>query len=108
MQKVRSSARVRARLLDCTITVEYLADLWDTQGGKCAYSGRDLYFGDGPNYGGGNASVDRTDSSKGYVPGNVRWVDVNINRAKWEQDPQSFIQMCRDVVEHNKDNVYES
>jgi hypothetical protein len=91
MQKIRMSCSKRARLLDCTIDCEYLDSLWDAQGGKCALSGRDLSIG-------GNASVDRIDSSKGYIQGNVQWVTIDINRAKWEMSNEQLQSLCRDVA----------
>jgi len=43
------------------------------------------------------AYLDRTDSSKGYVEGNVQLVhkDVNISKNKYEL--QYFINLCKDV-----------
>lgn len=47
---------------------------------------------------GQNASLDRRDSSYGYVSGNVQWVhkDVNIMKNVWSQD--YFIFMCHKVA----------
>jgi hypothetical protein len=70
------------------ITVEYLKSLWDKQDGKCPYTGlkmdlprttRDHDIKVGNPY---KASLDRIDSDKGYVEGNVEFVCYAINLAK--------------------------
>ncbi len=99
LQKIRMGANRRSRQLDVDVDAEYLDDLMNKQQWKCAYSGRSLYFGSGDNESGGTASLDRTDSSKGYVKGNVKWVHIDVNRAKWELDENEFIQLCKDVCE---------
>jgi hypothetical protein len=67
--------------------------------GKCALSGRSLHCVEkniqAP--GNQNASPDRIDSSRGYIPGNIQWVDKEINYYKKDHEQKSFIQMCRDV-----------
>lgn len=70
------------------ITVEYLKEIWDKQGGKCPYTGLELKIP--RNTQGHNiktdslmkASLDRVDSGKGYVQGNVEFVCIGINLLK--------------------------
>jgi len=100
MCKIRASSK-RGRVLECSVTLEYLEELMNKQGWRCPYSGRELVFGSGPNNSGGNASLDRVDSAQGYIEGNVMWVDVSINRAKWEMSPEEFTQLCADVYRHS-------
>jgi hypothetical protein len=74
-------ARYRKREFD--LTLEYLKEIWDLQKGKCIYTGIELknwnYHGNNSIY---TASLDRIDSSKGYVRGNVQFVSRNINLMK--------------------------
>ena len=48
-----------------------------------------------------NASLDRIDSSKGYIEGNVQWVHQNINMMKNKFDNQYFIEMCKLITKNN-------
>ena len=70
-----------------TITKKYLKQLWDQQKGICPYTGikmilpensQKYYKTRSPK----RASLDRIDSSKGYVEGNVEFVCLTINLAK--------------------------
>ena len=70
------------------LTPEFLKELWDKQGGRCIYTNIEMNFSClstlrknviiQPN----TVSVDRIDSSKGYIQGNVELVCLCINYAK--------------------------
>lgn len=47
------------------------------------------------------ASLDRIDSSKGYVLGNIQWVHKDINKMKLDYDQDYFIDICRRIAEYN-------
>ena len=47
------------------------------------------------------ASVDRIDSSKGYIKGNVQFVAKCVNIAKSDLPQDEFIAMCKAVVDYN-------
>lgn len=88
--------------LDFNITIEYIWNLFLEQKRKCKISGLDLTF---PRHGKDNsytASLDRIDSSKGYIFGNVQWVhkDINIMKNKFEQ--KYFINICNLISVYNK------
>lgn len=40
-------------------------------------------------------SIDRIDSSVGYVEGNMQWVHKDVNRMKQEFSESYFIETCR-------------
>jgi len=44
------------------------------------------------------ASLDRIDSSKGYVKDNVQWVHKDINRMKWNFPQDKFVKLCSFVA----------
>jgi hypothetical protein len=69
------------------LTIEYLQDLWEKQNGICPYtnyqmelpqSTQDAAIKGTPK----RASLDRMDSNKGYIQGNVEFVCLAVNYAK--------------------------
>lgn len=74
----------RNRFKECNLTLEYLKEVWDKQNGICPYTGLNLIL---PSYTKKvpieyRASLDRIDSSLGYVIGNVQFVSTPINFLK--------------------------
>lgn len=89
----------KAKGLEFSITIEYLWDLFLQQERKCAFTGEELYFN--KTYRtktNRTASLDRIDSSKGYVPGNVQWVHRDVNKLKKNFSDARFIEICRRVA----------
>lgn len=100
--KIRTLAK--RRHLNFDLTIDYLWQLFEQQNGKCPLSGGGLTL---PmtayeiGHGKGSASLDRIDSSLGYIRGNVQWLLKDINMMK-QQFPQShFIEMCHLVSKTN-------
>ena len=95
--KIVNSAKKRKMLL--TITPEYLVDIWIKQDGRCKFTGEKLYFGKNSEEfsTGSSASVDRIDSSIGYVEGNVQWVHKHINFMKLSKTDKEFVEWCQKV-----------
>jgi hypothetical protein len=92
-----------SRNIEFDITIEYLWDLFLQQNGKCALSGLDINFSQKrKDYKNRTVSVDRKDSSLGYIEGNVQWVHKLINIMKNKTSDIDFIQMCKYVSEKNK------
>lgn len=72
------------------ITIEYVADLLDNkQKGACIYTKLPISCRSG------TASLDRKDSSKGYIKGNVQWVHKDINMMKRHYTEEYFLTLCR-------------
>ena len=70
---------------------QVLKDLWDSQGGLCAYTGVALVEGDG-------ASVDhKTPKARGGTNtlGNVHWVLFEINKTKDMLTDEEFLIICK-------------
>lgn len=79
------------------LTINQLGDLFEKQDGKCALTGWKLILAkDSTN----TASLDRIDSSKGYIEGNIQWVHKDVNKAKNILSQKEFISMCESVVEN--------
>lgn len=81
------------------ISIEYLQDLFEKQNRLCAICNIPIFFG--INGSGTTASLDRIDSNKGYVEGNVQWVHKTINAMKSDLPQNEFIQWCKLVGEFN-------
>lgn len=56
------------------ITKENLQTIWEVQQGVCAYSGRKIQFPSSTRIFDGTASLDRIDSTCGYIVGDIQWV----------------------------------
>lgn len=69
---------------------------------KCKISGLSLEFGKAK-HGTTTASLDRIDSSKGYIEGNVQWLHKDVNRSKFTKSDEEFIELCRIIVGYNND-----
>ena len=99
---VNKARRREAMYGPTDITVEYLKSLWESQGGKCPYTGfqmelpyntRDHHIRGIPK----RASLDRIDSSKGYVQGNVEFVCLVVNYAKNGFSKQEILEFFRAI-----------
>ena len=89
------------RNIEFNITIEYLWELFLLQDRKCALSGRELKFGRiSKDRKGKNVSVDRIDSTKGYVYGNIQWIDKQINIMKNKLDENEFLSLCNEIVKY--------
>lgn len=79
-----------------SITIQYAWRLFVKQNKKCALTGIELRFSSRPED--NTASVDRIDSSIGYVKGNVQWVHKHVNFMKRTYSQEYFIEMCKLVA----------
>lgn len=80
------------------ITLEYAWELFLAQNKRCAFTGVKLSMNPtSMKAGASTASLDRIDSSKGYVVGNVHWVHTTINLMKQTLSSDEFIAWCQRV-----------
>jgi hypothetical protein len=97
-------AGARSRKLSFEITIESAWEKFLSQGRKCAFTGIGLnfvnhYCKDCVQQ---TASLDRIDSSKGYVSGNIQWVHKRINIMKMQLLPDDFIFWCSAVSDKDR------
>jgi len=92
--KMRSSAF--RRKLDFSITIEEGWDLFIKQDKKCALTELPIEIEQGRKM--GTASLDRIDSSKGYLIDNIQWVHRNVNIIKHTCSQEYLITICRKIV----------
>jgi len=104
----KNGNRVR-KSKELTLTIQEAWNLFLEQRRRCALSGVTLTF---PKKGKDRfytASLDRIDSSKGYILGNIQWIHKDINIMKNKFDNEYFINVCREVcVFHAKEDTRKS
>jgi len=90
------------RNIEFNITQEHAWELFEKQNGKCALSGIPLkicsgYLAEkrnGIKKGFAKASLDRIDSSLGYIVGNIQWVSVIQNKMKNKYSEEAYRKEC--------------
>lgn len=96
LKSARRRAKQYNRFID--IDMEYMFYLWQKQKGKCALTGVDLTYKFYEGRVNSNLSIDRIDSTKGYVKDNVQLVCMAANQMKNDLSMDEFIQMCESVI----------
>lgn len=91
----------RKRNLEFSVTMEYLSDLYEKQNHKCNLSGLAIGFSKARSYI-STASLDRIDSSKGYVEGNVQWIYKDINFMKRDYPQDYFLRIVAQIAKHKQ------
>lgn len=85
------------RKLPFEISIEYAWKIYENQKGLCALSGMPIFFGK-TNTAVVTASLDRINSSLGYIEGNIQWVHKDINRIKRNLNEARMKTLCRAVL----------
>lgn len=90
------------------VDLDYVYDIGADQDFYCALTGEELEFTRGgqtwlgkwcnPN----SCTIDRIDSSKGYVEGNIQLITWKANCLKQHLNNAEFIEFCKDVARYNK------
>jgi hypothetical protein len=101
--KIKSVAN--RRKISFLVSIEYLWELFQKQNGKCALSGLSInlpvsHYDVG--HGIATASLDRINSSLGYIEGNVQWVHKEVNMMKQQLSQSRFIELCNLIVNNIK------
>ena len=84
------------------LSIEFLMSLFSKQKGRCAVTGVHLTHLRGKGRVSTNVSIDRIDSSVGYLKSNVRLVCSIVNRMKMEHSDSEFLWWSAQVVLHLK------
>jgi hypothetical protein len=89
-------AGAELRNLAFNLTPEYLWELFKEQDYQCALTGWPIGWAEiGSNH---TASIDRIDSDKGYIIGNVQLVHKDVNMAKQQFSQEYFIEICSAIA----------
>lgn len=92
-----------SRNIEFNIKIEDLWELFLKQDRKCALSGLELKFSKiRKDNKGKTISLDRIDSSKGYVKDNIQFVHKHVNIMKNKFEESYFIELCKNIVNQNK------
>jgi hypothetical protein len=78
----------RSRGIPVEVDFTYVASLFT---GTCALTGMEIDTDDG--------SIDRIDSSQGYITGNIQWVHKDINKMKNDLNEDWFKLLCKLVAD---------
>lgn len=92
------------RNIEFNIDIAYVWNLFISQNEKCALSGIDIKFNQHSQHfkTSQTASLDRIDSSKGYVEGNVQWVHKTVNKMKMDIKEKEFINFCELIASNRR------
>jgi hypothetical protein len=96
-----------------TVTLDEAYSIGINQEWKDPFTGEDLEFERGGEWGMKNAfgtgasnprscSIDRIDSSQGYIPGNIQLVTAKTNVSKGNMNNKEFIEYCKKVADYHK------
>ena len=91
----------RHRNIKVAVTPKEAWEKFISQNRKCAITGIDLQFISGATKHDGTASLDRIDSTKDYIVGNIQWVHKTINYIKRDLSDAEFVEWCKKVSAHN-------
>ena len=98
----------RSKEHEFTIYHRYVWILFLKQKRKCVYTGLPITFPKNTQPSEllkSTASLDRIDSKKGYIKGNVQWVHKNANLMKQTFSHEHFIKMCNLISKNNPRDV---
>lgn len=98
LNRIKRNAKVRR--ITFKISIKYLWELYLKQNGKCALTGLDIPFGKFTTDQ-NDASLDRIDSNKGYVKGNLQWIHKDLQKMKMDLSQDKFIELCKLVSLNN-------
>jgi hypothetical protein len=102
-KKLRSRAKYNEH--EFSIDLDYLQSLFDNQLGLCSYTGKKLSLPESFTQlrkGFYTASLDRIDSSHGYIAGNIQWVLRDINRMKLNLNDSEYRNICKQINEYDR------
>ena len=96
--------KIKDRDPNCNITLEDMLEIWNQQEGKCVYSKVELQ--PSKNKQSNNQiytlSVDRIDSSKGYIKDNIQFISIAMNHMKNNMTHQETLELIEILKNNNK------
>jgi hypothetical protein len=95
---ILNHAAKRKQHLGFDLDLVYLLQLYTQQQGRCALSGVEMTYKAGSGRVNTNISIDRIDSSIGYVRGNVQFVCDVVNRMKQDLPQKELLMWCKRIL----------
>lgn len=92
MTPALANAKYRAKKkgIDFDITRDYIIEVWNSQDGRCAITKEKFQLDCTDRYSTNSAHLDRIDSSKGYIKGNIQWIIGWVNIMKNNYTMEEF------------------
>lgn len=95
-------ARAKKRNKEINIDLDDLLEIWESQKGICPYTGLTLIHPKNAKnhimlY---KASLDRIDSSLGYIKGNIQFISATANLAKGSMTHEEMVTFCRIIAKN--------
>ena len=97
--RIKSALVRKTKTLAFRVSKTYLWKLFLKQDQRCALSDFPIILS--KKISNTTASLDRIDSSKGYIKGNVQWIHKDINKMKMNFNQQYFIDTCKLIANNN-------
>ena len=94
-QAFYGNKRFRRHPVEFSIIRQHLRDLWKSQNGLCALTGLSMHLEPGLKC----VSLDRADSTDGYVPGNVQLVCQFANLGKSNHTDEEFKTEIKELID---------
>lgn len=89
----------KRRNIEFNITIEYIWWLYKKQKMRCKLTNNKIYFHKlQEHFTQQTASLDRIDSNKGYIEGNVQWLHKDVNRVKNIFTEDYLIRICKQIA----------
>lgn len=89
---------IKNRYKEINVTIDDLKNQWDKQNGICEFTGVQLILSTYTKIEKNPinaASLDRIDSSRGYLKDNIRWVSRSINWMKNDMSDEMTWELCK-------------
>lgn len=88
---------------DFSISLEYAWNKFLDQDGLCFFTKEKINFVSdySRNSSKQTASLDRIDSKKGYIIGNIQWVHKDVNKIKSNFEEKKFLNLCELIYDFN-------
>lgn len=93
----RSRETSQRKKIKIDMDLKYLLNIFELSNGKCCYSGLPMSLSTRNKY---CLSIDRIDSSLGYVKGNVCLCCSCINYMKKDTSKEEFLSLCAAITKH--------
>lgn len=91
--------RGRVKSIEVEIDYIFIMNLYESQKGLCAYTKEKLELGSGKH---NTLSVDRIDSSLGYLKNNVVLTTWQVNNCKQSLSLKEFRDLCRKIIQNEE------
>ncbi len=94
-----AKGNAKRRYKDFNINIEDLKLLWDSQKGICYYTNRPMKFHIGFE---DSVSIDRINSSIGYLKGNIALCQSKVNIMKNDATIEELLIFCEDILNNKR------